>query len=427
MSDKNYNNDPIERFFREKANNYDISYNEEDWLKLEARLDKADQQLANRRRWQMAAAAVALLFAVLAFFTYQQQVKINQLSDQLSNSQKITNQPDNLADLIPNSTTDNDSEFDQSDANVEEEMGNDQDAVATPITFNEEATSVSDNSEQVSGNEHENIQRITAADFKKDYLAQSIAKMSSRFVGRSSALTAIRPINSNNQQASIYSDRKLQSQNQGLTSTPDQSDAINAQQRVSRFTVGVQMGPDISTVSNLSDFAKPGHKIGLSLESKISKNLAISTGAQYTKVRYVGNGNEYNLPEGYLPYGAAPGEMEGLCLLIDIPVSLKYDFLHFHGSRIFASAGLSSYVMLNEDYKFTYKDNQSELTQRWQERTGTRHWMSNGTLSVGYELDLRQNISIRAEPFLKVPLKEVGWGNVNLYSMGSFFSINYKW
>lgn len=424
MSDKNYDNDPIERFFREKANNYDISYNEEDWLKLEARLDKADQQLTNRRRWQMAAAAVTLLFAVLAFFTYQQQVKINQLSDQLNN-ERVTNPLDNLADLVPETATSDDSE---SDENIEEE------GAAEASASNEELPSVSEEPAQISEsqgegeNEYENIQQLTASEFKEDYLVHSVAKTSPGFDGRFSALTAIRPINSNdNRQVPSETDRQSQPQNQGLASKPDQSEAVNAQQSLPRFSVGVQMGPDISTVSNLSDFAKPGHKIGLSFEYKITQNLAISTGAQHSKVRYVGSGNEYELPEGYLPYGAAPGEMEGVCLLIDIPVSLKYDFVHFHGSRIFASAGVSSYIMLDEDYTFRYEENQSELTRRWHKQTGTRHWMSNGTLSVGYELDLGQNISIRAEPFLKVPLKEVGWGNVDLYSMGSFFSINYKW
>jgi hypothetical protein len=45
---------------------------------------------------------------------------------------------------------------------------------------------------------------------------------------------------------------------------------------------------------------------------------------------------------------------------------------------------------------------------------------------VGYEFDLDRNISLRAEPFLRIPLREVGHANVNLYSVGSLVSINYN-
>ncbi len=82
--------------------------------------------------------------------------------------------------------------------------------------------------------------------------------------------------------------------------------------------------------------------------------------------------------------------------------------------------------MLNEDYQFKYNSYASGQQQSWQERTGTRQWMSNAVFSLGYEMDLRKNISLRVEPFIKVPMREVGWGKVKLYSMGSFISVNYN-
>jgi hypothetical protein len=32
------------------------------------------------------------------------------------------------------------------------------------------------------------------------------------------------------------------------------------------------------------------------------------------------------------------------------------------------------------------------------------------------------HLSLSAEPFIRVPIREVGWGNVKLYSVGSFVS-----
>jgi hypothetical protein len=82
--------------------------------------------------------------------------------------------------------------------------------------------------------------------------------------------------------------------------------------------------------------------------------------------------------------------------------------------------------MLNEEYRFDYGyGNSSKRAQKWSARTGTRHLMSNASLSLGYEFDIRRKWSLRAEPYLKVPLQKVGWGNVRLYSTGITFSLNY--
>ncbi len=63
--DSRNNKDPIERLFQQKAEEYDISYQEKDWLKLEKRLDERDQMIASRRLRWFIAAAVLLLFSLL--------------------------------------------------------------------------------------------------------------------------------------------------------------------------------------------------------------------------------------------------------------------------------------------------------------------------------------------------------------------------
>jgi hypothetical protein len=426
MSEKEHNNNSIEQFFRRKAKASDIAYHEDDWLNLETSLDKSDRHYANRRRRRIAAAAVILLFAILGYFTYQQQQKINQLSKQLSNSEDITSLPNTIPEIIPDRTTpENDTENDQSSVAHDE---TEPEAISEyPVaTSDQQSSSESDNEANITlGNPDitKENQQNSLTNITESSLVVTIAKASPGFDGRSPAISAIKP-------AKIEASQKevdTKSQTSPSSSTFNSSETVLADREESRFSLGVLVGPDISTVGGISNFSNLGHKIGFSFEYKITKDLAFSTGAQRTNVRYTAPGGEYRLPDGYLPYGTVPGEIAAQCILIDIPLSLTYDFLHFSKSRMYATAGLSSYVMLDEDYRFNYENSQPGLPERWHEQTGTRHWMSNATISVGYEWDLQHNISLRAEPFLKVPLKEVGWGNVNLYSMGSFFSINYKW
>lgn len=421
MADNQYN-DPLERFFRKKAGEYNIQYNEKDWLKLESRLDKADSNRANQRRWQLAAAAVLLLFSVLGYITYEQQQKINQLNERLTNAENIGNLPNEAEGILIEPPSPQNKEED----NRQEPPQN----IAGAITGSENSVIASDETsglpsdfseereyEEVFTSQH-NEQTIQLANIRENSLAATLAKFSPGVDGRSPAISAITPPNFN---ASIS----------GLTKNPEEGSLIAAKNsripQTSRFTVGVLLGPDISTVGGLSDFYDPGHKIGMTLEYNITQNLALSVGALHSKVRYKASGNEYQPPQSYWSYGVAPDHTIGECILIDIPITLKYDFLHFHQSRLYATAGASSYIMLDEDYRFNYgSNNSSGLQQRWHKRTGTPHWMSNATLSVGYEYDLSQTLSIRAEPFLRIPLQEVGWGNVKLYSMGSFISLNYN-
>jgi len=82
--------------------------------------------------------------------------------------------------------------------------------------------------------------------------------------------------------------------------------------------------------------------------------------------------------------------------------------------------------MQSEEYSFSYRAYQPGQEEGWSGKTGTSHWLSNAGFSIGYEFDVHSNWSMRVEPFIKVPVQEVGWGNVELYSMGSFISLNYK-
>lgn len=419
MTNKKHN-DPLEQFFRKKAGEYDIEYKEEDWLKLEERLDHLDQQNTGWSWRHLAAAVVIILFSILAFITYQQQLRINQLKEQLSQTENSINVP-NLVQDIP---ADSDGSP-KSDDGKDEELNNQQDnnELAAKSASSAKATGrtptaqgeLQSRSPSIKDYVVENSQNIARATISENNLTVSAVKVSPGGDGRYPAISSITPPLFNAQAAASENPRKNHS-----------SQKLFAHRQIPKFTVGLLAGPDMSTVGGISNFYDPGHKLGLMLEYHINKNFAVSVGALHSKVRYTAGGNEYNPPSSYWTYNTIPEQTIGECILIDLPISLKYNFLHFSESRLYATAGASSYIMLDEEYRFNYKYNQQGLRQKWHERTGTRHWMSNATFSFGYELDVTPNLSLRAEPFIRLPLQEVGWGKVKLYSVGSFVSLNYN-
>ncbi|MDZ7660267.1 outer membrane beta-barrel protein [Fodinibius sp.] len=418
-------NDPLEEFFRKKVREYDIEYKEEDWLKLESRLDAAEADNKQHNYWKRysAAAAIILLFSILAYYTYQQQQRIDQLNERLTRSEQVKNPQNGPLEILPDGLFDFSFPNNPSDTRSEQTLNTKQ----SSGNIAETTENNPGNSQNERNSNEESQQQFSTSDSYQQSIA--LAKLSE------SAQLSARDMYTDFE-TSDFTSNNLNPPNTIDRSTntsyiPESSNKFNTQNQLPgrqtpRLTVGLMGGPDISTAGGISDFYDPGYKIGLSVEYNLTKNLALSVGAIHSKVQYTASGNDYSPPEGYWSYGGAPEETIGKCLLIDIPISLKYNVLHFDHSRLFATGGFSSYIMLNEDYRFTYDGYSSGQPQRWQERTGTRHWMSNAVFSLGYEVDLRKDISLRIEPFIKVPMQEVGWGNVKLYSMGSFISVNYN-
>ncbi|MDZ7693518.1 MAG: hypothetical protein U5K69_20770 [Balneolaceae bacterium] len=173
----------------------------------------------------------------------------------------------------------------------------------------------------------------------------------------------------------------------------------------SPLALGVAVGPDLSTVGSFSNFSKPGYQLGIGLEYSLSKNIAVRTGVARADVRYVANGSEYKPPYGYWTNGIVADKTVAQCAILEIPLALKFNLWDMGGSRLFATGGVSSYIMLSEEYHFNYNEPDYDLVDNWSDDTGTRHWFSTASFSVGYEIDLLSNTSFRIEPFVKLPIK----------------------
>ncbi|MDX1639790.1 MAG: hypothetical protein R3281_17655, partial [Balneolaceae bacterium] len=191
------------------------------------------------------------------------------------------------------------------------------------------------------------------------------------------------------------------------------------------LAVGFIFGPDLSSAGSFANFTDPGFQVGLALQYRVFDHLSISTGVVHSSVNYLAGRDDYRPPYGYWTNGIAADQTAAQCAILEIPVSITYDVMQFSESALYASAGLSSYIMLSEEYRFRYTNPDPSLVSGWSGETGSRHWFSNATFSAGYEFTLFENWSLRAGPYLKLPLKRVGWGNVELYSVGTSISLNF--
>lgn len=412
MSDKKDHMDSLEQFFKKRTEEYDISFREEDWLKLEKKLDVRDAQKAYHKKVRWIAAASILIISLLGYFTYENYNKINQLTQQLNEEIAADSESSEPEDMVTIPSLQN---IQPNDAAGEETNTNDENTESRPDVSEDQLSPIT----VAESNGPENPETL-----RENMLGNAdIGQLQRNHypIAAQTISTLPEPHLSTPQIAG----RAAISSQQGISSPAEFSRSRDE----SRFSVGFALAPDMSTAGSLSDFHDPGYKLGIQVNYKLTSNLSVSTGAVHSTVRYAAGTGNYN-PSIYWTGDIAPEETIAECLILDIPLNLKYNFLNFNNSRFFATAGISSYIMLNEKYEFTYEETyggyDEELMTQWEDRTGTRHWISNAGISVGYELDVHPNWSLQAEPFLKIPVRDVGWGNVKLYSMGTFVSVNYR-
>ncbi len=201
------------------------------------------------------------------------------------------------------------------------------------------------------------------------------------------------------------------------------------------LSVRFVVSPDLSTLG-LRDFQRPGTNVGLLLEYRLNGRWSVQAGAMQSTKVYKASTTGYEFPAYVSKWTVQPEGVNGQCSLIDIPINLRYDVAlrpRRNGqvpSRWFVSGGATTYILRKEDYTYNYADPSSPHIyanmKGYHHDSTTRYNFSQLNLSVGYERALSRRLSWQIEPFMKVPLKGIGYLKMDLLSTGAFFSVRYK-
>ncbi len=193
------------------------------------------------------------------------------------------------------------------------------------------------------------------------------------------------------------------------------------------LVLGLVMGPDYSNVGGMPN-DQLGNNLGISIGYYLSSRLSVNTGIQYTLKNYWTEG-KYFQPgnSGPTPAYAFPRieSVNGSSNMYEIPLTLRYDFLTRGKARFFVNAGFSSYLMRKETYTFFFHN--AGRAYEWQNQNNEHrnYWFAVGSLSAGFEQDLGKGFSFQMEPFLRLPFRGIGDGNIKLTSYGLLFSMRY--
>ena len=188
-----------------------------------------------------------------------------------------------------------------------------------------------------------------------------------------------------------------------------------------RYGLSVGVSPDLSSV-RLGKVSGVGRKVTLQFEYFLSRKWSLVTGGMLSHKTYAASGESYRPYPGYWDRYPLPDKINGQCNVLDIPLNVKYYAVSFDRSRWFISSGLSSYLMLQEEYEYIYPQDNYE---RYEKNTN-QHYFKVANLSVGYDRTLGRRWAIQVEPFVKLPLTGVGFGHIHLTTVGTVFSLHYR-
>ncbi|SKC15231.1 hypothetical protein [Dyadobacter psychrophilus] len=189
-----------------------------------------------------------------------------------------------------------------------------------------------------------------------------------------------------------------------------------------KWAVRLGYSPDLSTVG-FKNYTKPGAAFSLLIEYGLSSRLYLQAGVVRSVKDYTANAGEYKLPK-YVTDINTPYDVDGSCTMFEIPVGLRYNVVRDEQSKWFVGTGVSSYYAQKERYNYNYEHYIHGQKPYWQGKTG---WflLSHINASVGYERTITKKLSLVAEPYIRIPVKGVGYGKVNLTTVGMWISLRY--
>jgi hypothetical protein len=205
-----------------------------------------------------------------------------------------------------------------------------------------------------------------------------------------------------------------------LTAEPKEEEKIK---KSSVFAVKLAVAPDFSSI-NFFTAGKPGFNYGLMIGYSFNNRWSVYAGAISSRKIY--SSSEIDKPYTSSGYDYEVMKLDGDCRVLDIPINVYYTFFPEKSFSIKAGVGISSYLMISEDYTY-HVDNQYGGPPEYNQNIDRKNneWFKVMNVSVILQKRLNNQFSLELEPFLKAPLTGVGEGEVSLVSLGAFLNVRF--
>ncbi len=181
--------------------------------------------------------------------------------------------------------------------------------------------------------------------------------------------------------------------------------------------LGLNMAPTVSSAGSMG-FKDWDWRIGLSGSYLLSNHIGLGIGLLYVRDSYEAGKYDYAPSYGFWTDRVAPELTTAMCDILEIPLFISIYPSGISHSGFFGSAGISSLIMMREAYYYHYEDPQPNYIKYWRGNMDNQDWFSMMEFSIGYRWNLSGRHSISLSPYIQLPIRGIGHGNVKLYALG---------
>lgn len=451
-------NDRLEQFFRKTTSRPDVSFHEEDWKKLEARLAAQDSAVSPTKGISKKSVVVttlsALLLIILAtwvasyyeFSLVRKSTKEQADVAQSENSFNSATAPQTAVTLKKDEAGGRAGNTERETGKTEPENGNgsqgrvEEDEVAGArnlATQNDsentglsgEAPEQQQDRKNTFGNsnvttrlpeatrdETRIVNRPFISEISKEQIARDWMEVLSHQSRHKQRATVILPGAEEGETgvAESVAAKEETSEQPNYATTP-------------RLSLLLFFAPDFSSTS-LNRYTAPGIAFGGMIHYHVRSRWSVAAGVIKNQKQYTGKGEDYTPPNGYWRYytnGKIPSTIEGECSVLEFPLMVQYTLHQTARNRFRAGVGTSSYLMLDESYRYYFDEPNPGTREGWASKDPSRFMFNMVNFTLAYERQIAPGLMIGVEPYLKIPIEEIGWTNLKLFSTGASISMRY--
>ncbi|WP_343522961.1 hypothetical protein [Pedobacter sp.] len=383
----------IDKLFKDGLENPDLPFNDLDWDNLEERLHPAPKRRGIPLFWYAAAAGIAAMLLIVFLL-----IKPNGKIETIARSKTGNRNQNNIEKSGDNAVKPNEVPEKQADRGVN--------VAQNPLSINRRSTE--------EGQKQDN-KDIFAPNIENSQKTEEILENN----GNMLAGIPFKPELSSTINEVEFKEQPLSTKVE--TGKPDRMKPLTVKQK-SRFVLSILAAPDLTSVQKSGQSSLSGG-FGVEATYAVTKRISITTGAVYAKKIYDSDFSLYKPNTTYF-FSVTPSNIHANCDVIDIPLNVNYKIFNGRRNSISVSTGLSSYLMLKEQYTYSYDGAAYKGPKDYTVRNQNQHYLGIANVGLEFEHKINNNLSISAKPFMKIPLTDIGYGNSRLSSTGVAVSVN---
>jgi len=407
------NNSDIDKFFKQKLTDQvdETGYREDDWAELEKLMDGGKKRRGIVYWLPLLSGVAALLFLVLGWWLFSTKPEDGQTKPQKMTKTQPAKPQTNNASTNARDSAENSSQYYAVDQHKAENI---QVGQRQQLPFN--------NAFPIAKQTETPIQKFDAS---PNVPAQ-------QQVFKQPDVIAANPVAVKDTTKTVIANNITEPEGEITPDTETSKGMAAKQSKIERigspifahpqFALTLIGAPDINGVSSFSD-GKTGSNVGLLFSVGFNK-LRVSTGVTYSYKPYNTSFANYTRDNYY--FKTSPVSVLADCRMLDIPLNLDYQIFNKNQNKISIGTGLSSYIMLRESYAYEYADPTTRGPRNYTIASPGKYFFGIANIQATYTRQINSKVGLSVQPYLKLPLGNVGASQVKLQSAGVALGLSWN-